>query len=135
MNQKRAWIYCRVDYSGANSAEPLEIQRHGLETYAQEHGLQITGFSSDTGNGLTLDRPGLKAFHAIVDSGQIDVLLLNNLNRLGEEADKVAAYLRFLQNHDVHVHTAASNEIDPCANEVLPDVPQRSGWRGHEGNP
>ena len=122
MKQKRAWIYCRVDYSGANSLELLEMQRHGLETHAREHGLQIVGFSSDTGNGLTLDRPGLKAFHAVVDSGQVDVLLLHNLNRLGGEADKVDAYLHFLQNLCVHVHTAANGEIDPCANDLHPDV-------------
>lgn len=88
MEQKRTWIYCRVDYSGANSAELLNMQRRCLEAYAKEHDLQIVGFSSDVGNGLTFDRPGLTALHAIVGCRQADVLLIHNLDRLGQDSDK-----------------------------------------------
>ena len=35
MEQNRTWIYCRVDYSGTNSAELLYMQRRCLESYAR----------------------------------------------------------------------------------------------------
>lgn len=125
MEQERIWIYCRVDYSGANSAELLNMQRRSLESYAKENGLQIVGFSSDIGNGLTLDRPGLMALHAIVGCRQADVLLIHNLDRLGRDLDKVVPYLRFLLNHGVHVHTAANGEIDFCVSKVFPCIAKK----------
>jgi len=118
MKQERTWIYCRVDYSGANSAELLNMQRRCLESYAKEHDFQIVGFSSDIGNGLTLDRPGLMAFHAIAGCRQADVLLIHNFDRLGQDLDMVAPYLRFLLNRGVHVHTAVNGEIDFDVSEV-----------------
>ena len=118
MEQKRTWIYCRVDYSGANSTELLNMQRRCLEAYAKEHDLQIVGFSSDIGNGLTLDRPGLMALHAIVECRQTDVLLIHNLDRLGQDSDKVIPYLRFLLNHGVPVHTAANGLVDLGISEM-----------------
>ena len=125
MDQKRTWIYCRVDYSDANSAELLNMQRRCLESYAKENGLQIVGFSSDIGNGLTLDRPGLMALHAIVGCRQADVLLVYNFDCLGRDSDMVVPYLRFLLNHGVHVHTAANGEIDFGVNEVFPCVSKK----------
>lgn len=118
MEQKRTWIYCRVDYSGANSAELLNMQRRCLEAYSKEHDLQIVGFSSDIGNELTLDRPGLMALHAVVGCRQADVLLVHNLDRLGQDSDKVIPYLRFLLNHGVHVHTAANGLVDLGISEM-----------------
>ena len=34
MEQKRAWIYCRVAHNGPDSAETLAAQRSRLEAYA-----------------------------------------------------------------------------------------------------
>lgn len=125
MEQERTWIYCRVDYSGANSAELLNMQRRCLESYAKENGLQIVGFSSDIGNGLTLDRPGLMALHAIVGCRQADVLLIHNLDRLSQDSDKVVPYLRFLLNHGVHIHTAANGEVDFGVSEIFPCIAKK----------
>ena len=69
MEQKKAWIYCRVAHNGPDSAEILERQRHRLESYAKEHGFEIVGVSSDIGCGLTMDRPGLLDFHAAAEDG------------------------------------------------------------------
>lgn len=125
MEQKRTWIYCRVDYSGANSAGLLNMQRRCLESYAKEHDLQIVGFSSDIGNGLTLNRSGLMALHAIAECRQVDVLLIHNLDRLGRDSDKIVPYLRFLLNHGVHVHTAANGEINFDVNTIFPWIAKK----------
>ena len=43
MEQKRAWIYCRVAHNGPDSAELLAAQRNRLESYAKEHGFETSG--------------------------------------------------------------------------------------------
>jgi DNA invertase Pin-like site-specific DNA recombinase len=86
MEQKKAWIYCRVAHNGPDSAEILERQRHRLESYAKEHGFEIVDVSSDIGSSLTMDRPGLLDFHAAADGG-VDVLLLCNLDHLGRDCE------------------------------------------------
>ena len=76
MEEKRAWIYCRVAHNGPDSAEVLNGQRLRLESYAKDHGFEIVGFSSDIGSGLTMDRPGLLNFHTMAEDGTVDVLLI-----------------------------------------------------------
>ena len=40
MEQKKAWIYCRVAYNGPDSTELLAAQRNRLEAYAKEMALK-----------------------------------------------------------------------------------------------
>ena len=64
MEQKKAWIYCRVAHNGPDSAELLVAQRHRLEACEKEHGFEVVGASSDIASGLKFDhRPGLLEFY------------------------------------------------------------------------
>ena len=119
MDQKRAWLYCRVAHNGPDSAEVLDGQRLQLESYAREHGFEIIGCSSDIGSGLTLDRPGLLDFHAAAEDGKVDVLLILKLSRLGRDIDKVTKYWHLLHDLDVNVHTADCGEIDLSLDTIL----------------
>lgn len=119
MEQKKAWIYCRVAHNGPDSAEILERQRHRLESYAKEHGFEIVGVSSDIGSGLTMDRPGLLDFHAAAEDGDTDILLIHSLTRLGRDTDKVTKYWHLLRNLGVSVHAADCGEIDLSLDTML----------------
>ena len=119
MEQKKAWIYCRVAHNEPDSAEVLERQRHRLESYAKEHGFEIVGVSSDIGSGLTMDRPGLLDFHAAAESGTTDVLLVLKLSRLGRDVDKVTKYWNLLRDLGVSVHTADCGEVDLSLDTML----------------
>ena len=119
MEQKRAWIYCRVAHNGPDSAEVLNMQQLQLESYAKEHGFEIVGSSSDIGSGLTMDRPGLLDFHAAVEDGTVDVLLILKLSRLGRDADKVTKYWHLLRDLGVSVHAADCGEIDLSLDTML----------------
>ena len=112
MKQKRVWIYCRVAHNGPDSVEVLNGQQLQLESYAKEHGFEIAGSSSDIGSGLTFDRPGLLGFHAAAEDGEVDVLLILKLSRLGRDTDKVTKYWHLLRDLGVSVHTADCGEID-----------------------
>lgn len=125
MDQKRAWIYCRVAHSGPDSAELLAMQRHRLESYAKEHNFEIVGSSSDIGSGLTFDRPGLLGFLDAVDDEAVDVLLLPDLARLGRNVDKVIQYWHLLRGRGIHIYTAIDGEIDLSINTMLQKVVQK----------
>lgn len=112
MEQKKAWIYCRVAHDGPNSTAVLAAQRNGLEAYAKEHNFEIVGASSDMGSGLTMDRPGLLDFHTAAEDGKVDVLLIHSITRLGRATDKVTKYWHLLRDLGVSVHTADCGEVD-----------------------
>ena len=113
MEQKKAWIYCRVAHNGPDSAEALAAQRNRLETYAKEHGFEIVGVSSDITSGLTFEnRPGLLEFHTEAVDGDVDILLLCDLARLGRDLDRNLQYWYLLRDLDVSIHTANSGEVD-----------------------
>ena len=112
MEQKKAWIYCRVAHNEPDSAEVLEMQRHSLESYAKEHGFEIVGSSSDIGSGLTMDRPGLLDFHVAAEDGTANVLLVLKLSRLGRDVDKVTKYWHLLRDLGVSIYTVDCGEID-----------------------
>ena len=113
MEQKKAWIYCRVAHNGPDSAEALAAQRNRLETYAKEHDFEIVGVSSDIASGLTFEnRPGLLEFHTEAVDGDVDILLLCDLARLGRDLDRNLQYWYLLRDLDVSIHTANSGEVD-----------------------
>ena len=113
MEQKKAWIYCRVAHNGPDSAETLAAQRNRLESYAKEHDFEIVGSSSDIASGLTFEnRPGLLEFHTEAVDGDVDILLLCDLARLGRDLDRNLQYWYLLRDLDVSIHTANSGEVD-----------------------
>lgn len=113
MEQKKAWIYCRVAHNGPDSAETLAAQRNRLETYAKEHDFEIIGSSSDIASGLTFEnRPGLLEFHTEAVDGDVDILLLCDLARLGRDLDRNLQYWYLLRDLDVSIHTTNSGEVD-----------------------
>ena len=119
MEQKKAWIYCRVAHNGPDSAEVLDRQRHRLESYAKEHGFEIVGVSNDIESGLTMNRPGLLNFHAAAEDGDTDILLIHSLTRLGRDANKVTKYWHLLRDLGVSVHAADCGEIDLSLETML----------------
>ena len=113
MEQKKTWIYCRVAHNGPDSAEALEAQRNRLEAYAKEHDFEVVGTSSDIVSGLKFDhRPGLLEFHNEAVDGDVDILLICDLARLGRDLDRTLQYWYLLRDLDVSVHTANSGEVD-----------------------
>ena len=119
MEQKKAWIYCRVAHDGPDSAAVLAAQKNTLEAYAKEHDFEIVGASSDMGSGLTMDRPGLLDFHAAAENRKVDVLLIHSLTRLGRDTDKVTKYWHLLRDLGVSVHAADCGEIDLSLETML----------------
>ena len=61
-------------------------------------------------------RPGLLGFHTAVINGDVEMLLLVDLTRLGRGTDGVSKYWHHLRNLGVSVHTADCGEAEHSRN-------------------
>ena len=78
----KAFLYCRVAHDDTFA---LEHQRFLLQLYAKRAGYTIIGAADEYGNGLALDRPGLEKVTQAVLAGNVDVVLVHSLTRIGRE--------------------------------------------------
>lgn len=107
MAQKKALIYCRTAYPGRDA---LEMQKEYLLAYAAEQGFAVAGVVSESGSGLDDSREGLREVLALVEDGEVDILLLKSLCRLGRSIGKTDALLCWLKTRDIKVVCADGTE-------------------------
>ena len=94
----RVFIYCRVARDGTFA---LEHQRFLLQLYAKRAGYTIIGAADEYGSGLTLDRPGMGKVTQAVLAGEVDVVLVHSLTRIGREWGMTQSYIDQLTRHKV----------------------------------
>ncbi len=123
MGHKRAWIYCRVAYPDAFA---LAAQQADLEAYAEKQGFEVVGITVEQASGLDFSRRGLAEVSNAVDAGEVDLLLLTNLSRLGRDVTSVDAYLRWLEDQFVDV-ICADGTIPQTSTEILLALMKESG--------
>ena len=123
MENKRTWIYCRVAYPDAHA---LAVQQASLEAYAEAHGFEVVGTTAEQASGLDFSRRGLAEVSGAVADGKIDLLLVANLSRLGRDAGKTDAYLRWLGDQFVEV-VCTDGSIPQTATEILHELMKASG--------
>ena len=118
MENKRAWIYCRVAYPDARA---LASQQAALEAFAEKQGFEIAGTTAEQASGLDFSRRGLTEVSNAVDAGEVDLLLVANLSRLGRDVVKTDAYLRWLEDRLVEV-VCADGMVPQTATEILREL-------------
>ena len=94
----RVFVYCRVAHNDSFSLEAQAIQ---LRRYAEQAGYTIIGATAEQGSGLTLDRPGLGKVTQAVLAGEVDMVLVNSIDRIGREWGMTQAYIDVLTQHKV----------------------------------
>ena len=85
MESKRAWFYCRTAYPDAHA---LVMQQRHLEAFAEKQGFEIVGTTAEQASGLDLSRRGLAEVSRAVNAGDVDLLLVTDLSRLGRNPEK-----------------------------------------------
>ena len=123
MEKQRAWIYCRVAHPDAHA---LAVQQASLEAYAEANGLEIVGTTAEQASGLDFSRRGLAEVSNVVDAGEVDLLLVTDLSRLGRNVVKADAYLRWLEDRFVEV-VCADGTVPQTASEILHELMKASG--------
>lgn len=118
MEKQRAWIYCRVAHPDAHA---LAVQQASLEAYAEVNGFEIVGTTAEQASGLDISRRGLAEVSNAVDAGEVDLLLVTDLSRLGRNVVKADAYLRWLEDQFVEV-VCADGAVPQTATEILREL-------------
>ena len=122
MEKQRAWIYCRVAHPDAHA---LAVQQASLEAYAEVNGFEIVGTTAEQASGLDFSRRGLAEVSNVVDAGEVDLLLVTDLSRLGRNVVKADAYLRWLEDRFVEV-VCADGMVPQTATEILHELMKAS---------
>src|SRR4051812_40253919 len=90
--------YARVSTEEqASEGVSLDVQQEKIAMYCQLHGLTLVGIEVDAGvSAKSLDRPGLAAALARLDSGEVEGLVITKLDRLSRS---VADWNRLIDGH------------------------------------
>lgn len=96
--KNRAWLYGRV---ALDDGVVLAAQMESLRRWATENGYVIAGETAEAGSGIQPDRPGLQEVTELVEAGQIDLVLIQNLSRLSRRKQEVDDFLNLLHQHNV----------------------------------
>ena len=115
MEHKRARIYCGVAYPDAHA---LAAQQANLGAYAEKQGFEIAGITIEQASGLNLSGRGLTEVSSAVSTGEVDLLLVANLSRLGRNVASVDTYLHWLEDQFVEV-VCADGTIPQTNTEIL----------------
>ena len=105
----RTLIYART--AVPNDAE-LEWQVQVLQGLAADLGLNVTHTIRETSGGLIFDRPGLRKLMRLVESCEIDTILMTNLDRIGRDIPKVIAILELLDSHGVKLIIQGGDTVE-----------------------
>ena len=110
MDQKSAWIYCRID-APEDTHGALKGQYERLETYATQMGFIVVGSSQDLGSGLNFERPGLQVALEAAKAGSFQVLLVDSVSRIGRDMVKAVKFIQTISDCNISIYSPMEGEI------------------------
>ena len=110
MEQKNAWIYCRID-APEDTHGALKGQFEQLERYAEQMGFAVVGSSQDLGSGLNMERPGLLTVLEAVKAQDAQVLLVTSISRIGRDTASTIDFIQSLNDCGAGVFSPLEGEI------------------------
>lgn len=116
--KNRAWIYCRID-APEDTHGTLKNQRRQLMDYADQMGYEAVGCSEDTASGLELDRSGLKRFLDVAGRGEVDILIVHDLSRIGRNTCEAVKFLNQLEQMGVSVYSPLEGKLEFTMQSIL----------------
>ena len=90
--KKKAWIYTHID-APEDSHGTLKKQYEQLNTYGEQLQMEIAGSSSDMGETIGLERPGLDLFLEEKNGRGIEVLLVLDSSRISRDKNLCREFL------------------------------------------
>lgn len=106
----KAWLYYRLSRDEDQEMNSLQNQRQILVDYAEQNGYEIVGESFDDNvSGMTFDRKGLRELEAAVDKGEIEIVLVKDLSRLGRHRTQSALFIEHLRMNNVKVYSVTES--------------------------
>ena len=110
MDQKSAWIYCRID-APEDTHGALKGQYERLETYAAQMDFVVVGSSQDLGSSLNFDRPGLQTVLEAPKAWSFQILLVDSVSRIGGDMTKTVNFIQTISGFNVSIYSPMEGEI------------------------
>jgi DNA invertase Pin-like site-specific DNA recombinase len=126
--KERAVAYIRVSSSSQLDGYGLEAQEQDVGKCAKSHGLVLKAILRDEGVSGSLeavDRPGLAEALALLEGGEVEVLLVPRLDRLARKLTIQEAALAQVWRHGGRVIACDQGEVA----QDDPDDPMRTAMR------
>lgn len=117
-NKNRAWIYCRID-APEDIHGALKNQRKQLMDYADQMGFETVGCSEDTASGPKFDRSGLKRFLDAAGKGEVDILIVHDLSRIGRSTCEAVEFLNRLEQMGVSAYSPLEGRLEFTMQNIL----------------
>lgn len=80
--------------------------------YAEQMGFVMAGCSEDLGSGADFERPGWKRATKAVQEGNIDVLVVQNISRIGRDICQIMEYLEKLHQSGIDVYSPMEGKLN-----------------------
>ena len=97
---RRVWLYTRTARKDDNA---MVEQMTALKDFAVQEGYFVIGASYDVSSGTRYNRRGLNQVKAFAAKGEIDMVLVTNMARIGRDVAKSVALSNMLHLHGVEV--------------------------------
>jgi DNA invertase Pin-like site-specific DNA recombinase len=81
----KAIIYCRVSTQEQKDGYSLRQQEEALRRWCEDNGYDVLEVVQDVGSGSHLERPGLDRVRDLVDSGVVDRVVAQDLDRIARD--------------------------------------------------
>jgi site-specific DNA recombinase len=112
-----AALYGRVSTEHEEQQESIRVQEEALDRYAYENGYKIVARYFDEGySGTDFDRPGIKMLKAEIESGNVNLILVKDLSRIGRNNIMTLLFLDYLSRNDVRL-IAINDGYDTLSDE------------------
>lgn len=119
MSEKLKIAYERLSKEDERDNESLSIenQKEYLQNYAASQGFtNVTHLTDDGWSGTRWDRPGFLKMMDEVDRGNVDVILIKDMSRLGRDHLRVGLFLEQLREQGVRL-IAPGDNVDTAQGE------------------
>lgn len=106
----RAMGYGRFSDDEHQNCTSTVDQARNIERYIAQRGYASVGYHSDDGiTGAILRRPGIQAIMRAITDGSIDVLVIEDIDRMGRDEEYLQHLKKLLRAHQVVLHTLVGN--------------------------
>jgi site-specific DNA recombinase len=82
----------------------VQDQEAAAHRYTDQKGWKLHSFHGDHGiTGATMRRPGLQAMLALVRAGKVDIVIIEDVDRLGRDQEHLQYMAKLFRAHDVRL--------------------------------
>jgi len=110
----KAALYLRVASRHQADADAINIQKDALHAFAKQQGYAVCMEYSDNGfSGLNLDRPAFAQMDAEISAGNIDTVIVRNIDRISRDYLLAAEWIGGLESRNAKLIAMDGSHAPP----------------------